>query len=62
MKQFIEERAKLVRELASKADPFTKNRLLQLAQRYDRELGRPSRVEREIKSAILPLVSLPSER
>ena len=32
---FNKERAILVRDLADKADPFTKKRLLDLAERYD---------------------------
>ena len=39
MKEFIEGRARLVRMLAHKADPFTKDRLLKLAKRYDEQLG-----------------------
>ena len=39
MNEFIEERARLVRLLADKADPFTKVRLLKLAERYDEQLG-----------------------
>jgi hypothetical protein len=34
MKEFIEERM-----LADKADPFTKVRLVKLAERYDEQLG-----------------------
>jgi len=37
--EFIEGRARLVRMLAHKADPFTKDRLLKLAERYDEQLG-----------------------
>ena len=32
---FKKERAKVVRDLAEQADPFTKARLLDLAERYD---------------------------
>ena len=35
--QFRSERAKLVRELADKADPWIRNRLLRLAGRYEGE-------------------------
>jgi hypothetical protein len=35
MDEFIEQRAKLVRWLADRADPFTKTRLLKLAEAYD---------------------------
>jgi len=43
VQKFIEERVKIVRSLADKADPFTKRRLLALADRYDRQLGLPAR-------------------
>jgi hypothetical protein len=43
VQKFIEERAKIVRSLADNADPFTKRRLLALADRYDRQLGLPAR-------------------
>jgi hypothetical protein len=33
---FFSERARQVREIATKADPFTKKRLLELANRYER--------------------------
>jgi hypothetical protein len=39
MNEFIEERARLVRILADKADPFTKVRLVELAEKYDEQLG-----------------------
>jgi hypothetical protein len=39
MNEFIEGRARLIRMLAHKADPFTKDRLLKLAERYDAQLG-----------------------
>ena len=43
MEEFIEERAKLVRSLADKADPFIKVRPIELAERYERELRIRSR-------------------
>jgi hypothetical protein len=46
MEEFIEERAKLVRSLADKADPFIKVRLIKLAERYERELRIRSRTVR----------------
>lgn len=51
MTKFIEERLKLVRSLAEKADPFIKPRLLALANRYERELAPsvPPLTIREIK-------------
>jgi hypothetical protein len=47
---FNKERAVLVRDLADKADPFTKKRLLDLATRY--EAGLP------VKTGPLPLPSI----
>ena len=38
MKDFMEERAGLIRSLADKADPFIKVRLLKLAIRYETQL------------------------
>ena len=38
MNEFIEARARLVRLLAGKADPFTKVRLVKLAERYEEQL------------------------
>jgi hypothetical protein len=35
--------ARLIRELADKADPFIKRRLMDLAESYDARLARPSR-------------------
>jgi hypothetical protein len=40
---FLRERARAVRAIAEKADPFTKKRLLKLAERYEGGAGRPSR-------------------
>jgi hypothetical protein len=42
--QFRDGRAKLVRELAEMADPWTKSRLLKLAGRYEGEERRPVRL------------------
>jgi hypothetical protein len=47
MDEFIEERAKLVRLLAERADPFTKIRLLKLADHYDGRLRPPPKVMRQ---------------
>jgi ribosomal 50S subunit-associated protein YjgA (DUF615 family) len=61
MSEFIEERAKVIRSMASTADPFTKLRLLALAQKYESQLGKPSRAAREIQtSARLPPVGISS--
>ena len=48
--EFNKERAILVRDLADKADPFIKKRLLDLALRY--ESGRP------VKTVALPLPTI----
>ena len=40
--EFREQHAKTVRALAEKADPFTKKRLLELANRYDRHPRLPT--------------------
>ena len=50
MNEFIEERIRLVRQLAARADPFTKARLEKLAERYETERGSPPRAVREIKT------------
>jgi hypothetical protein len=61
MDEFIEERAKLVRWLAERADPFTKIRLLSLAERYEDRLGLRPRAVRQRKVPIgLPPVNLGS--
>jgi hypothetical protein len=38
--EFCRERARTVRSVAEKADLFIKRRLLQLAQNYERRIGR----------------------
>ena len=48
MKEFIEGRARLVRMLAHKADPFTKDRLLKLAKRKDRLLKLAKRYDEQL--------------
>ena len=40
--QFFHDRAKAVRDLAEKADPHTKRRLLDLASRYDKKPRPPT--------------------
>ena len=58
MDEFIAERVKLVRQLADRADPFTKVRLLKLAERYEDKLGLPSKAMRQSKVPIgLPPIS-----
>ena len=59
MNAFIEERARLVRLLADKADPFTKVRLVELAEKYDEQLGLASKPARHRKIPIgLPQISM----
>jgi hypothetical protein len=41
--KFLKERARLIRDLADKADPFIKRRLTELANSYDARLKGPSR-------------------
>ena len=43
---FFEEQADRCRALAEKADPFTRDRLLDLAAKYDDKLGQVSRASR----------------
>ena len=63
VEEFIEERAKLVRLLADKADPFIKVRLIKLAERYERELRmRWPAVNGGKSPRITPLVAAGLER
>jgi hypothetical protein len=41
--EFLKQRARFIRDLADKADPFIKRRLLDLARNYEARLARPSR-------------------
>ena len=43
--EFCKQRAKAVRELAEKADPFIKKRLLELARHYERRVTRAKETE-----------------
>lgn len=54
---YFEEQSRRVRALADKADPFTKKRLLALAESYEQRIGRPSRAVRQ-----LPRVEINGER
>jgi len=45
---FLKEQADRCRLLAENADPFTKRRLLDLAEKYEDRLGRPSRASRAL--------------
>ena len=47
--EYFKQQAERVRAIADKADPFTKKRLLDLAERYDATPGRPSRATRQLK-------------
>ena len=53
--QYFRDQATKVRDLAEKADPFTKRRLLQLADRYDVKGGNPSRASRDLAAETVPL-------
>ena len=53
MKDFIEERVRLIRMLADKADPFTKVRLVKLAEKYDEQLGLGSKPARQRKLRLM---------
>jgi hypothetical protein len=46
--KFFKQQALRARDLAKKADPFTRKRLLDRADRYDAEAGGPSRTSRRI--------------
>jgi hypothetical protein len=52
--QFFKERAIQIRNLAGKADPFTKKRLIELAVRYER------RVASQVTLTLPPKSSFPS--
>jgi hypothetical protein len=43
---FYKQQAQRARDLAATADPFTRKRLLDLAERYDVRGGNPSRASR----------------
>jgi hypothetical protein len=55
---FYKQRAQEVRDLAAKADPFIKQRLLDLAERYD---GRKTRIT-PLPSAPAAIQNQPSDR
>jgi hypothetical protein len=52
---FSQERVRLIRDLAEKADSFTKRRLLDLVKRYDDPKRKP------LRRVSHPLANLPSE-
>lgn len=47
--EFYRQQAERVRDLAERADPFTRKRLLDLADSYDARGGGPSRASRAIE-------------
>jgi hypothetical protein len=51
--EYFIEQSRRVRSIADQADPFTKKRLLALAESYDARLGRPSRVTRQLPSVTI---------
>jgi hypothetical protein len=51
---YFKQQADRIRAMADKADPFTKRRLLDLAERYDAKLGRPSRATRQLRLPQVP--------
>jgi hypothetical protein len=51
--EYLRERALVVRTIADKADPFTKKRLLALADKYDARSGAPSRAVRQLPSVAI---------
>ena len=51
--EYFIEQSRRVRGLADKADPYTKKRLLALAESYDARLGRPSRATRQLPSVAI---------
>jgi len=59
--QFNKQQALRIRELAEKADPFTRERLLKLAERYDLAGGNPSQATR-MMSRPLASVSGPARQ
>ncbi len=46
---YFKQQADRIRAMSEKADPFTKKRLLDLAERYDAKLVRPSRATRQLR-------------
>jgi hypothetical protein len=46
---FLKEQADRCRRLAENADQFTRRRLLDLAEKYEDRLGRPSRASRALE-------------
>ncbi len=59
--QFFHDRAKEVRRLAEKADPFTRMRLLELADRYDSKPRPPTLVPTPKGAGLTDAVGLVEE-
>jgi len=59
MKEFLEERLRLVKLLAEKADPFTRRRLLELADSYEGRIGLTSKASRLLRQ--IDLSAAPSK-
>jgi hypothetical protein len=55
--EFLRERAQAVRLIADRADPFTRKRLLDLADRYESNLARPPRATSRL---LIPAVTDPN--
>jgi len=47
--EYFKQQADRVRAMADKADPFTKKRLLDMADHYGAKLGKPSRATRQLR-------------
>jgi hypothetical protein len=52
--EFRQRRARLIREIAAKADPFIKRRLLDLAARYERKLRPATPIPDVVVDALKP--------
>ncbi|UPK34629.1 hypothetical protein IVB18_42545 [Bradyrhizobium sp. 186] len=50
--EFYKSFAQRARDLADKADPFTRKRLLVLAEKYDAKLGKPSPASRNLQRTL----------
>jgi hypothetical protein len=59
-REFYRQQAQRVRDLAEKADPFTRRRLLDLAGRYDARAGSPSMASRMIERPLPRTTQPPS--
>jgi hypothetical protein len=46
---FYKQQTQRIRDLAERADPFTRKRLLDLADKYDVKAGKPSRATRMVE-------------